>query len=215
MSFYGLIYKLFARPVRGLWRISYEGTENIPETGCILICNHTSFSDVLVLEASATRQIFFMGKAELFKIPLLKQLITALGAFPVNRGGADITSIKRTISEIQSGKIVGIFPQGTRHPYVDPRETEIKGGVGMIAYRAKADILPVFIDGAAGRTKVFRKTKVTFGKLVKFDEIPFEKDGKKDYEGATRYVFAKACELKYGEGAGEVLPAPSEAEKND
>lgn len=207
MSFFGFIYKVFHRPIRGLWRVSSEGTENIPETGCILVCNHTSFSDVLVLEIASTRQVFFMGKAELFKIPVLKQLISALGAFPVNRGGADITSIKRTISEIQSGKVVGIFPQGTRHPFVDPRETEVKGGVGMIAYRAKADILPVFIDGAAGRTKIFRKNKVIFGKLIKFDEIPFEVDGKKDYEGATRYVFAKACELKYGEGNGMIPSA--------
>lgn len=211
MSFFGFIYKVFHRPIKALWKVSAEGIENIPETGCILICNHTSFSDVLVLEAASSRQIFFMGKAELFKIPLLKQLIIALGAFPVNRGGADITSIKRTISEIQSGKVVGIFPQGTRQPFVDPRETDVKGGVGMIAYRAKADILPVFIDGEAGRTKIFRKTKVTFGKLIKYDRIPFEIDGKKDYEGATRYVFAKACELKYGEGNG-VLHAPETEE---
>ncbi|MBR6808439.1 MAG: 1-acyl-sn-glycerol-3-phosphate acyltransferase [Clostridia bacterium] len=209
MSFFGFIYKVFHRPIRGLWRVSSEGAENVPETGCILVCNHTSFSDVLVLEVASSRQVFFMGKAELFKIPVLKQLISALGAFPVNRGGADITSIKRTISEIQSGKVVGIFPQGTRHPYVDPRGTEVKGGVGMIAYRAKADVLPVFIDSAAGRTKIFRKNKVIFGKLIKFDEIPFEADGKKDYEGATRYVFAKACELKYGEGSGQ-LPIPEE-----
>jgi hypothetical protein len=77
----------------------------------------------------------------------------------------------------------------------------------MIAYRAKADILPVFIDSEAGRTKIFRKNKVIFGKLIKFDEIPFEVDGKKDYEGATRYVFAKACELKYGEGNGMIPSA--------
>ena len=125
MSFFGCIKKIFGGPIRGLWRVSFEGVENIPETGCILVCNHTSFSDVLVLEATSTRQVFFMGKAELFKIPLLKQLITALGAFPVNRGGADITSIKRTISEIHSGKVVGIFPQGTRHPGVDPRGTDV------------------------------------------------------------------------------------------
>ena len=105
MSFYSAIYKLLARPVRAIWRVEAHGTENIPEDGCVLICNHTAFSDVLALEVASHRQIFFMGKAELFKIPLLKQLITALGAFPVNRGGADITSIKRTISEIESGNL--------------------------------------------------------------------------------------------------------------
>ena len=69
----------------------------------------------------------------------------------------------------------------------------------------------MFIDGEAGRTKIFHKNKVTFGKPIRFDDIPFEVEGKKDYEGATRYVFAKACELKYGEGNG-ILPSP-EAEE--
>lgn len=202
-----MIYKLFARPVRGLWRVKREGIENIPEGGCMLICNHTAFSDVLTLEAAATRQIHFMGKAELFKIPLLRGLITALGAFPVNRGGADITSIKRTIAEINSGKIVGIFPQGTRCPKVDPRETEVKGGVGMIAYRAKCDILPVYLDGDAGKTKIFRRNRVIFGKVIPFAELEAASGGKRDYQAITEYAFSKVCELKFGEGNGKLIKA--------
>lgn len=215
MSFYSAIYKLLARPIRAIWRVEAHGTENIPEGGCVLICNHTAFSDVLALEVASHRQIFFMGKAELFKIPLLKNLISALGAFPVNRGGADITSIKRTISEIESGKIVGIFPQGTRCPDVDPRTTEVKGGVGMIVYRAKADILPVYIDGAAGRTRSFHKNKVTFGKVIPFAELEAVSGGKRDYQAMTEYAFSKVCELKYGEGNGAVIKAEEQTPAQD
>lgn len=211
MGFYSNIYKIFARPVRALWRVTCEGVENIPEEeGCLLICNHTSFSDVLVLEVACTRQVFFMGKRELFKIPLLKQLITALGAFPVNRGGADVASIKRTIAEIHSDHIVGIFPQGTRCPYVDPRTTEVKGGVGMIALRAKCAVLPVFIDSEAGRTKIFRRNHVKFGKLIPYSELEALTEGRRDYQAVVEYAFSKVCELKYGEGNGKLPEAEAQ-----
>lgn len=207
MGFYGFIYKVFARPIRGLWRVTREGMENIPEGGCMLISNHTSISDVLVLEAAATRQICFMAKKELFKIPLLKQLITALGAYPVDRGGADLGSIKRTIGEMQEGRVVGIFPQGTRCPYVDPRTTKVKGGVGMIASRAKTCVLPVYIDSEAGRTKIFRRNRVIFGNPISYEELEAAACGRRDYQAMADYAFSKVCELKYGEGNGALVKA--------
>ena len=95
MKFYEAIYKIFARPVRALYRVRVIGAENLPaEGGCLLCSNHTSMRDVVVLAAALPRQPRYMAKKELFKIPLLSQLIRALGAFPVDRGGADVSSIK-------------------------------------------------------------------------------------------------------------------------
>lgn len=209
-KFYKFIYNVFARPVRWMWKVTSEGKENIPDEGCIIICNHTSFADVLVLEVAQERQVFFMGKKELFKIPGLKQLISGLGAFPVNRGGADIGSIKRTISEIQSGRMVGIFPQGTRLPKVDPRTTEVKGGVAMIAHRAGCKIVPAFIDNADGQTKVFRKNHVKFGKPITAEELEASVENRRDYQGMIEYAFSKVCELKYGEGNGDMIKSSTE-----
>ena len=110
MGFYNVIYKLFSRPVRAIWRVKTEGIENVPEHGCLLVANHTAFSDVLVLEAAQKRQIRFMAKKELFKIPLLSQLIKALGAYPVDRRGADVRSLKLTFKMIGEGDLIGIFP---------------------------------------------------------------------------------------------------------
>ncbi len=211
-KFYKSMYKIFARPVRWMWRVTSEGKENIPEDGCIIICNHTSFSDVLVLEVAQERQVFFMGKKELFKIPGLRQLIMGLGAFPVDRGGADVASIKRTIAEIQSGRMVGIFPQGTRCRNIDPRTTEVKGGVAMIAVRAGCPIVPAFIDGEAGRTKAFRKNHVIFGRPITTAELEAAVASKRDYQGMIEYAFSKVCELKFGEGNGNMIKsAPAEA----
>ena len=215
-KFYKFIYNVFARPVRWMWKVTSEGKENIPDEGCIIICNHTSFADVLVLEVAQERQVFFMGKKELFKIPGLKQLISGLGAFPVNRGGADVGSIKRTISEIQSGRMVGIFPQGTRLPKVDPRTTEVKGGVAMIAVRAGCKIVPAFIDNAGGKTRPFSKNHVIFGKPITAEELEASVENRRDYQGMMEYAFSKVCELKYGEGNGDMIkPATEEASEAD
>ena len=198
MSFYDTMYKVFGPLVRALYRIDARGTENIPEGGIILASNHTAFSDVLIISAAANRQVRYMAKKELFRIPLLKQLITALGAYPVDRGGADVGSIKKTIAMLESGELIGIFPQGTRQGKKDPRTTEVKGGIGMIAYHTKSPVLPVFIANSRMKTAMFRKNTVTFGKVIPFEELGFEKGGTKEYTRCAETVFREVCALYYG-----------------
>lgn len=198
MSFYRTIYKIFSAPVRWVYRLRVVGEENIPKDGCILASNHTAFSDVLILSAAARRQVRYMAKKELFKIPLLSQLITALGAYPVNRGGADVSSIKRTIHMIEEGELIGIFPQGHRYGGVDPRTTSVKGGVGMIAYHTHASVLPAYVDSKRRKTGMFRRNTVIFGKPIPYEELGFVNGGVKEYQHAAELVFQKVCELKYG-----------------
>ncbi len=211
MGFYGAIYKIFSRPVRAIWRTEAVGAENIPEGGALLISNHTSLTDVLVLEVALRRQIRFMAKRELFRIPLLSQLIRALGAYPVDRGGADVRSIKQTVAMIGEGELIGIFPQGTRCPGVDPRETEVKGGAGMIVYRAKAPVIPVFIDNKARRTRAFRRNRVLIGAPVTYEEL-FPNGERRDYEEVARELFDRACALKYGDETEAVISPARDAD---
>jgi len=200
------MYNIFAAPVRWVYRVRAVGVENIPQTGCILASNHTAFADVLILSAAAKRQVRYMAKKELFKIPLLSPLITALGAYPVNRGGADVGSIKRTIRMLEEGELIGIFPQGHRHGRKDPRTTEVKGGIGMIAYHTKADVIPVFLDSRRGKTSLLRRNTVIFGEPVPYAELGFVNGGVKEYQDAAERIFRKVCALKYGEEEA-VLPA--------
>jgi len=197
MKFYDFIYAVFNKPVRALFRISATGLENVPSDGGFLMCaNHTSLHDVTVVPAVLEkRRPKYMAKKELFKIPLLKQLITAFGAFPVDRGGADVGAVKMAISLIQSGESVFIFPQGHRHPHENVRDTEFHHGVGMIAYRANCDVLPVYIKTDAKQVRFFRKTEVIFGKLIKHDELGFENGGTDEYKNATALIFDRICDL--------------------
>jgi len=202
MTFFERMYKMFQPAVFKLYRIHVTGEENIPEGGAIVASNHTAFSDVLVISASTKRQVRYMAKKELFKIPLLAQLIRGLGAYPVDRGGADVGSIKRTIAMLEEGELIGIFPQGHRYGKRDPRTTEVKAGVGMIAYRSKAPIVPVFIDNARGKTGILRKNYVTFGRPIYFEELEFVSGGQTEYLNAAKIVFRHICEIKFGEGNG-------------
>ncbi len=193
---YRVIYAICVHPVRALFRIRVVNGEKLPKTGgCIVCANHTSMLDVLILSAGLGRQIRYMAKKELFKIPLLKGLITILGAYPVDRGGADVGSIRRTISLIEDGELIGIFPQGTRHPGVDPATTPVKHGVGMITWHAKATVVPAYIRAKGNRVRFLHKTELVIGDPIPFEEFVFEKGGKAEYVAATEKIFSAVCTL--------------------
>lgn len=205
-KFYKVIRVLFERPVKAVFRIRTTGAEKLPKDGgCIVCANHTSMLDVLILSAGLGRQIRYMAKKELFSIPLLKQLITALGAYPVNRGGADVTSLKRTIAMLNEGEIIGIFPQGTRRPGVDPGTTPIKSGMGMVAWHAKATVVPAYIQTKGNRVRFFRRTELIVGDPISFAELGMTGGGTVQYTAATEQVFGEICTLG---GYTRVLPAP-------
>lgn len=207
MSFYSAVYKVFAGAVRWFYRVEVIGDENVRDLdgeGIILCSNHLSNSDVLVLAASFKRQVRFFAKAELFKIPILSQLIKALGAFPVKRGTADVSAIKKTVSIVKQGEVVGFFPQGTRYPGVHPRETSPRAGIGMIAARSHAAILPAAIVTRDFKVRPFRKTKVIIGEAIRYDELCFSPktdDGGKaivlssEYTRVAELVFSRIVTL--------------------
>ena len=196
MSFYDVAKKIIKPIVKTLFRVTVTGGEKMPTEGSLLVCaNHISLFDPVVLAVVFPRQVHYMGKKELFKVPVLRSFIRAVGAFPVDRGASDVGAIKTTISYVKSGAAVGIFPQGTRCPGVDPAETEVKSGVGMIAARAGCDVLPVFIKTKKNRVRLFGKIELIVGEPIKNSEFGFENGGKKDYDGAAKLIFSRICAL--------------------
>lgn len=200
MSFYETIYRIFAPVVRCLYRIEARGVEHIPPEGAVIASNHTAFSDVLVISAAAGRQVRYMAKKELFATPLAP-LIRALGAYPVDRKGGDVASIRNTIRLVEGGALVGIFPQGHRFGRRNPRETEIRSGIGMIAWHTKAPVVPVLLSNKRMKTGMFRKNTVTFGPPVNFEELLFDHGGRAEYMTAARIVFDRVCDLYDAEQA--------------
>ena len=199
MSFYDRFYKLFSSFVRWLYRIEAVGAENLPAEGAILAANHTFFADPIVISVAAGgRQVRYMAKKELFHTPIAP-LIKALGAYPVDRGGSDVSSIRQTIALIRGGELVGIFPQGHRYPGVDPRGTPIKPGVGMITYHTRAAVVPVCIRTEKRKTRLFRRNTVVFGTPIPYGDFDWEGSASTAYRNAAEKVFGRVCDLLEGD----------------
>lgn len=198
-KFFSGIVKVLAPAVRFLFSIKLHGLENEPsaEDGpYVMICNHISNADPVFLCSGGTKQQpHFMAKKELFKIPLLKNLLAALGAYPVDRKGADVSTIKKTIQMIKDGKCVGIFPQGHREKGIDPRDAHLKNGAAMIAVKAEATVLPCCIKTKKMKFSFFRRVDVYFGKPIKFEELNYDPEASGEYTRITNQIFEKVCEL--------------------
>ena len=196
-KFYRVCHTLLAMLIRIIFRLKIIGLENEPETGAHLVCaNHMSLWDPVFMGACLKkRQVRFMAKAEIFKVPLVGWLVKSLGAFPVKRGASDLGAIRNTIGLLQKGECVGIFPQGTRHPGVDPRETEVKGGAGMCAYRGKCDVLPVAIVNKHRKMVFFTRNYVIIGKPIKYEELGITEGSKEEFEHASKVIFDRICDL--------------------
>jgi 1-acyl-sn-glycerol-3-phosphate acyltransferase len=195
-KFYAWIYKHFQPAVCWFYNIHVTGAENEPKSGgCIICANHISDSDVLVLGASLTRQLRFLAKIELFKVPILRRLIKALGAFPINRGGGDVAAIKTTLKLLAEGEVVGYYPQGTRRGGVDPRGTPIKHGIALVAARSKVPILPVCIQTKKYRIIPFRRIDVRIGKPIYTDELAITSNTPDEYKRVSEYIFGRITEL--------------------
>ncbi len=167
--FYRVVKTIITPIFKWLLPIKVIGKENLPkEGGFILACNHTSISDPIFMIANFKRQVHFMAKAELFKNWLFRAVLSRMGAFAVDRGKGDMSAIHHSEDLIREGKILGIFPEGTR--YVEGAPRKAKSGVAYIAMNAKSDILPVSVY-REGKYKVFKKTTIRIGKLMKYEEL--------------------------------------------
>lgn len=135
-----------------IFNFKIRGKENIPKEGSALICpNHVSVYDPCVVASITPRYIHFMAKAELFKNPFLRWLLTSLHAFPVNRGHVGMETIKTSLKVLREDNLLGIFPEGTRVKE-DERIAPASGFV-VFALKTKSPIIPVRIVGQYG----FRK----------------------------------------------------------
>ncbi len=208
---YRTIYAIFSGIVGFLFNIKVVNSEREPDDGGYVVCaNHVSATDPIALcYAFRKNQVFFMAKKELFKVPLLAPLIKVMGAFPVDRGGGDVSAVKTAISLVSEKKTMGIFPQGHRYVGVDPRGTKTKNGVALIATKTGADIIPCYIWRKNNKFMLFRRTYVIIGEKIPFDSLNYNPNDKGEYPRITDIAFDKICTL------GEEFEAELNAKKKN
>ena len=194
--FYRFIRGFFGGFFKLVYRVKIVGRENeVTDKPYIVCANHTSLMDVVLLVISFKGQINFMAKKEIFKVPILRSFVKAMGGFPIDRKGSDVAAIKKTISMLNEGNNIGIFPQGTRCAFKNPRDTEVKDGIGMIASRAGVGFMPVYIKTKREKLSLFRRTKIIIGEYISPEELSCDKTGREKYAYVSEYVFDKVCAL--------------------
>ena len=197
MTLYDKLVKRLGGLFRFVYKLEVVGAENVPaDCGFIISSNHTASFDPVMLILSVPRRIHFMAKKESFKTPVIGKLMKNLGMFPVDRGNVDVKAIKTAVGYIKNGEVVGIFPQGTRRPNVDPKETPSKEGVAMLAYHTKCRVLPVFIKTKKRKLKPFSKATVIIGKPIELEELDIKNGTPSEYRRATDRIFGDICALE-------------------
>jgi len=142
---YQLVSNLFVLPIyKFVFRGQLIGRENIPKKNSyIMVSNHGSLLDPPLLGHALRRNISFMAKAELFKIPVLGFIIKACGAYPVKRGIVDKNTIKTACKKLSNENCIGIFIDGTRQK--NGRVNRPKQGAALLAFKNQKLLLPVAI----------------------------------------------------------------------
>jgi 1-acyl-sn-glycerol-3-phosphate acyltransferase len=195
----------FLKPIavflmRAWFGLRVRGAEHVPARGpALIVSNHQSILDPPVIGGAARRQIYFLAKAELFKIPMFGSLIRALHARPVRREGSDPGALRTAAQLLGEGKALLVFPEGTRS--LNGSLGEGKPGVGMLAVTSGAPVVPAYVSGTLealpkGRAWPRRsQVSVSFGPALHFK--PRNGAGRKEhYREAALEMMRGIAELK-------------------
>ena len=201
---YAILKPLAVAVMRLLFRLEGRGAHHVPARGPVLIvANHSSLLDPPLVGGMAPRQLSFMAKAELFRVPLFGALISRLNARPVRREGADAGALRTALRVLQEGGVLLMFPEGTRGPEGMLREP--KPGAAMLAVLSGAQVVPVFVKGSGRawprgqRLPTLAKVMVAFGPPMVFARR--SPDGRKmDYEAVSREMMAAIARLAEEQG---------------
>jgi 1-acyl-sn-glycerol-3-phosphate acyltransferase len=188
LNLYPLGRTLFKGVLFPLYQYKIIGLENFPAEGGVLLCaNHISNLDPPLVGVTSPRPIHYMAKDELFKAPVLGKLLPSVNAFPVKRGLSDREALRKGLSVLKEGGVLGLFPEGTRS-----KTGELgKGlaGAGFFALRSQAQVVPCAIIGPY---KPFKRLKVVYGKPIDMTEL---RKNKASAEETTDFIMNEIQKL--------------------
>jgi 1-acyl-sn-glycerol-3-phosphate acyltransferase len=207
-------------------RVQRDGICTIPVSGPVIVAaNHNSVLDPFVLTAGCpNRTIGFMIAREYATIPVFRKLVEAIECVPVTRSGNDTASVKAVLRHLSQGKAIGIFPQGRIQRRDEP--PEIHEGVGMLALRSGATVIPCYIDGTrppwvGRRTKFtdmlsmvvpffqFHRARVRYGTAVDLSAWKGREKDRAAYREVAEHIMAKVMSLRVQSSTGTLPVDPA------
>jgi len=205
---HAFLQKLLMAASKAVVKLHVVDDHHVPrEGGIIVVANHVHNLDPLFISIACPRPLHYMAKKELMDLPVLGRILRWGGAFPINRGHADRTAIRRATATVAQGVALGMFPEGTRSRTV--RIERVLPGAGLVALQGKVPIVPAAITGTErlpfNGAKQHRRGEIALpdpghtGVRVIFGEpftIPPTLDGQRtNADAATNYIMRRVAEL--------------------
>ena len=193
------IFEIF---IKLLFRLHIYGRHNFPRAPFIIAANHMSLVDPpLVGIACRKHMINFMAKKEIFASRFGRMWASRVGCIEVKRGEVSVGTLKEAVKRLKEGRVVGIFPEGTRS--MDGQMQEAKRGMGFLVDKASVPVVPVYIEGSGEAMskgqpiKYCTRINVYVGKPIMPDELLFETaGGKRDYVAVSTSIMERIARLK-------------------
>jgi 1-acyl-sn-glycerol-3-phosphate acyltransferase len=177
--------------MRGLAPTAGYGLDRVPlQGGGVVAANHFSGIDHPLIGGYCPRTIYFLAKAELFEIPVVSDLLTWIGTFPVRRGEGDREALRQARRHVAEGKLVGVHVEGTRQRLGHPGPVQT-GGL-MIALQERALVIPCAVDTFRWSPTNRRPCAVVWGEPLDLSELPRNRVG---YGRAAELVGAELVRL--------------------
>lgn len=193
------LFKLFLL----IWhRLRIRGGNNIPDRGGVLLAsNHASFLDPPVVAVGYRgRPIHFLARNTLWNSKFGSWWMDRVGCIPVSRGTGDLRALKLMIKTLKEGKVVFMFPEGTRTE--DGELQEAKGGIGFIIEKSSCVVIPAYIDGTYKAhpkgTKFIKPCKltITYGKPITQEDFQALGSGRVAYDKYAALIMQRIADLK-------------------
>lgn len=129
-----------------IYPVRYHGTENMRlQAPYILVANHQSWMDPLIVASPCKEyEVRFVGKKELNVNRFLTGMLSRLHMITVDRHNTDLSAMRQCMKALKEGRVLGIFPEGTRHQ--KELMAEVETGAAVLALRAKVPLLPVYVQ---------------------------------------------------------------------
>ena len=195
--YYRFAYNLVGLHLKLFHHIHIEGRENVPDDACLIVGNHASFLDPTTIGWAVAREIFYLGRRDLFRPPVLSWFLPMCNVLPVDRDASDISGLRGIIKKLQTGHSVLVFPEGTRTE--DGQLQSAEPGAGLLAMKAGVRVLPTRVFGTfetlsrGAKRYSLHPMRVVVGKPY-WPTIP--PGGKTDYQAIADEMMAKIAELK-------------------
>jgi 1-acyl-sn-glycerol-3-phosphate acyltransferase len=204
-----LLYLVNTLFTRVLWRTKISGPLPIDASqGAVIVCNHISGIDPLLIQLSTQRIVHWMVAREYFEMFGISVVFHTLESIPVNRGGVDTAATKTAIRIAQKGGLVGLFPEG-RVNTTDELLLPGRPGAALIALKAQVPVIPCYVedapyDGSAlGSFFMSARARVTIGQPIDLSSH-FGREGEKSVlEELTKRFLVEIAKLA---GASDFQP---------